>query len=309
MGLMLYNIGAGMLRAVGDSKRPFIFLVISAILNIVFDLIFVVAFDLGVRGVAYATVIAQTISAVLVLSTMARSESSLKFRIRNLKIDFKILGKIFKVGLPAAIQTSITSFSNVFVQSYINYFGPEFMGGWTSYNTIDAYALLPMEALSGAAMTFVGQNIGKNDAKRAKRGANIAAGISAIMTITICIPIMIFAPHIVQFLNKNGTALEIQYGTTIIHWLTPFLVLRCINLVYGGSLRGAGNSRAYMMITLTSFVVFRRLYLFVVANYISNTHIPIALCYPAGWIVCSTLVLIYYRFVDFSKTRVVDNKK
>ena len=308
MGLLVYNISAGLIRAVGDSKRPLIFLIVSSVSNIILDLIFVVGFGLGVRGVAYATVIAQTISAILALAALARSKTCITLRLRELKLDWPILGKIVKVGLPASIQTSITSFSNVFVQSYINFFGPDFMSGWTAYNTIDAYALLPMQSISQAATVFVGQNLGKGDAKRAKRGANIAAAISAIMTVIICIPIMIFAPHIVHFLNKNGSQLVIDYGTLVIRWLTPFLALRCINLVYGASLRGAGNSRAYMIISLSSFVVFRRVYLYVIANFISNTHVPIALSYPAGWIFCSTLVLLYYRRVDFAKTRIINDK-
>ena len=144
MGLLIYNIGAGVLRAVGDSRRPFIFLIVSSVINVVFDLVFVLVFPLGVRGVGYATILAQTISAILVLIALARSSSCIKFSFRKLKPDLGILAKIFKVGLPAGIQMTITAFSNIFVQSYINFFGPEFMGGWTAYNTIDAYALLPM---------------------------------------------------------------------------------------------------------------------------------------------------------------------
>ncbi len=127
-GLMLYNIGAGILRAVGDSQRPFYFLVLSASLNIVLDLLFVLAFHMGVAGVAYATILSQGISALLVLFVLLRADNCCRVQVRKLKMHWDVLKKIVKVGIPAAIQMAITSFSNVFVQSYINYFGADVMG-------------------------------------------------------------------------------------------------------------------------------------------------------------------------------------
>ena len=144
-GLMLYNIGAGILRAVGDSQRPFYFLVLSASLNIVLDLLFVLAFHMGVAGVAYATILSQGISALLVLFVLLRSDNCCRVQVRKLKMHWDVLKKIVKVGIPAAIQMAITAFSNVFVQSYINYFGADCMGGWTAYTKIDAFLFLPMQ--------------------------------------------------------------------------------------------------------------------------------------------------------------------
>ena len=167
-GLMIYNMGAGILRAVGDSKRPFIFLVVSAVINTVLDLIFVIVFSWGVRGVAYATIIAQAVSAVLVIITLATSKNeAVRLSIKKLRLDIVMLGKIVKIGIPTALQLAITSFSNVFVQSYINHFGSEFMGGWTAYLKLDAFTMLPAQALSIAVTTFVGQNVGKKDYERA----------------------------------------------------------------------------------------------------------------------------------------------
>ena len=235
------------------------------------------------------------------------SKNCVKLYIKELKIDFEILKKIMKIGLPAALQLAITSFSNVFVQSYVNQFGPEFMGGWTAYSKIDAYALLPMQALSLSITTFVGQNLGKNNVQRARKGTTIALWLSVAMTAAISLPIIIFAPQLVHFLNESGSELVIDYGTMIIRWLSPFYVLCCANQIYAGSLRGAGNSKAPMAFSLISFVLFRRVYLYIMATFISNTHIPIAMAYPAGWLLCSLMYYIYYKNVKLEKSRVVED--
>lgn len=301
-GLMIYNIGAGILRAVGDSTRPFLFLVVSAVINTVLDLVFVLGFHMGVDGVAYATVIAQGVSALLVIITLMRTDTCVKLRVKDLRLNFETLGKIVGIGFPAAIQLAITAFSNVFVQSYINHFGPDCMSGWTAYSKIDQLALLPMQSLALAATTFVGQNVGKNDEKRAKKGATSAVFMAIIITVVLMIPIMIFAPYLVAFLNNKPEVIE--YGTTILRLQSPFYVLCCVNQIYAGVLRGSGKSRVPMITMLFSFVVFRQCYLYIMANYISNEIIPIALAYPAGWLMASILVTIYYKKTSLTKNRV-----
>ena len=305
IGLMLYNIGSGILRAVGDSQRPFYFLVVSAVLNTVLDLVFVLAFDMGVEGVALATVLAQCTSAVLVMITLMRSDSCIHLSWKKLKIHWDMMKKIIRVGIPAAIQMAITSFSNVFVQSYINFFGADCMSGWTAYGKIDQLLFLPMQSLALASTTFVGQNLGQNQVERAKKGIAISFGLSVISTIIVMIPVLIFSGSLVAFFNDKPEVIE--YGTLFLHWITPFYVLCCVNQVYSGALRGAGNSRAPMVIMLVSFVGFRQLYLFVVANFISNTVLPIAMGYPAGWLLCSALTYIYYKNVKLSKSRLVED--
>ena len=174
IGLMVYNMGAGILRAVGDSQRPFYFLVVSAVLNTVLDLLFVIRFRMGVSGVAYATIIAQAVSAVLVIFTLATTRSCVRLIFREMKLSWKMLRKIFRVGTPAALQMAVTAFSNIFVQSYINYFDTDCMSGWTAYNKIDALLFMPMQSIALASTTFVGQNLGKNQVERAKKGVSIS---------------------------------------------------------------------------------------------------------------------------------------
>ena len=307
IGLMLYNIGSGILRAVGDSQRPFYFLVVSALLNTALDLLFVLAFDMGVRGVALATVLAQGTSAVLVMITLMRSDSCIRLSWKRLKIHWDMMKKIIRVGIPAAIQMAITSFSNVFVQSYINFFGADCMSGWTAYGKIDQLLFLPMQSLALASTTFVGQNLGQNKVERAKKGVSISLALSAAATVLVMIPVLIFSAPLVAFFNDKPEVIE--FGTLFLHWITPFYILCCVNQVYSGALRGAGNSRAPMVIMLTSFVVFRQIYLFVVANFISNTVLPIAMGYPAGWFLCSALTYIYYKNAKLSKSRLVEDKE
>ena len=169
ISLMLYNMGSGILRAIGDSQRPFYFLVVSALTNVVLDLVFVLVFKMGVSGVAIATVIAQTLSAALVLIVLLRAKNCCRLSLKKLRIHRSMFAKILKVGIPAALQMAVTAFSNVFVQSYINSFGEDCMGGWTAYVKIDQFLFLPMQSISLAVTTFVGQNLGINQVARAKR--------------------------------------------------------------------------------------------------------------------------------------------
>ena len=136
MGLLLYNMGSGILQAAGDSRRPFYFLVVSAVVNTALDLLFVLQFGMGVEGVAYATIIAQAVSAILTMIVLVRYDGSIRLELRKLRFHWDMLKKIVSVGIPAALQMAITAFSNVFVQGYINHFGADCMSGWTAYTKV-----------------------------------------------------------------------------------------------------------------------------------------------------------------------------
>lgn len=298
-GLLLYNMGSAIFRAVGNSKLPFIFLVVSACLNIIMDLVFVIVLKMGTSGVALATIISQAISALLVLGALKITQSQVSFKFRELKINWKILSRIIFIGLPSAIQMAVTAFSNVFVQSYINQFGADVMGGWTAYNKVDQIIFLPMQCMGLAAMTFVGQNYGAGNIKRAKRGADISLLSALTSTLILVVPVITLAPHVVTFFI-NGEDEVIKYGTLFLRMLSPFYLLCCFNQVYSNALRGIGRSKEPMYVMLFSFVVARQIYLFVVSRFISNTIIPIAFGYPFGWLLCSTIITITY-FISFRK--------
>lgn len=301
-GLMFYNMGAGILRAVGDSRRPLYFLIVSAVTNIVLDLVFVIVFRMGVAGVAYATIISQFASAILTMWTLTRESASYKIIWKRIRITNWMLGKIVRIGLPSALQMAITAFSNVFVQSYINEFGSSCMAGWSSYGKIDKFCMLPIQSVSLSITTFVGQNLGAGQVARAKKGSTVAFVMSFIMTIVIMIPIMIFATPLVALFNQEPEVLE--YGTLFLRLMMPFFLCQCANQVYAGSLRGAGNTKAPMFIMMGCFIVFRQIYLFIISK-LTESVIWVALGYPFGWILCSVIIYIYYKRSDLEKYRVV----
>ncbi len=306
-GLLFYNMGSGILRAVGDSKRPFYYLVASATINIVLDLLFVIKFRMGVAGVAYATIIAQGISALLTIITLMRTSSCVNLKLNKVRFHLPILKQIIHIGIPAALQMAVTAFSNVFVQSYINQFGSDAMGGWTAYTKIDQLIFLPMQSLALSATTFVGQNLGDGKAERAKKGVRTSFLMALCVTIVVSCLVIMAAPHLVVIFNDKPEVVD--YGVLFLRRLTPFYVLCCVNQIYSGALRGAGNSRVPMIIMLSSFVVFRQCYLYVVSNFISNTILPLAMGYPAGWLVCSTITLIYYHKVHLGNTMKLEGAK
>ncbi len=291
-GLMVYNMGSGILRAVGNSRYPLYFLIFSAILNIILDLVFVLFFGMGVAGVAYATIISQIISAILILFVLSRVDGSYRVIFRDIRPHKEMLKKILTIGFPSALQLSLTSFSNIFVQSYINSFGSSCMAGWSVYGKIDQFALLPMQSLSMASTTFVGQNLGASNVKRAKKGINIALLMSLVSTIISLTPVMLFSEQLVYLFNQDAGVIE--YGSHFLRLISPFYLVVCVNQTYIGSLRGAGDTKAPMAIMLFSFVLFRQIYLFIVSKTI-GTITAIALGYPIGWVLCSILIYLYFR--------------
>ncbi len=304
-GLMIYNIGSGILRAVGDSRRPFVFLIVSAVTNTVLDILFVFQFGMGAAGVALATIIAQFLSAVLVVIVLLRSKSAIRLNVRDIRIDRKMLGRIVRVGIPAAVQMAITAFSNVFVQSYIAGVNGNIeycLGGWTSYSKLDQFIFLPLQSLALSVTTFVAQNLGCGNSKRAKKGTWLTYAMATGVTVVLIATMMIFAPAASAFFNADPGV--VACSTELIRALTPFYVFCCVNQIFSGALRGAGNSTAPMVFMLASFVGFRQLYLFVMSNYISNDLIPIAMSYPAGWGVCAVLTIVYFLIVGVEKNRI-----
>lgn len=290
-GMLLYNIGAGILRAVGDSTHPLYFLIFSATTNTILDLLFVKVFAWGIAGAAIATVVSQLLSALLVMRMLIASREDYRIDPRAIRFDPLILKRICSIGIPSSLQMGITAVSNVFVQSYINRFESACMAGWAAYNKLDAFAMLPLMGFSMAVTTFVGQNYGAGKLDRARRGPLIALGIGTVIMIVILTPMMVFAPTLVRLFNQEPEV--VAFGTLFLRLISPFYLLCTINQIYSGALRGVGDTKATMIIMLFSFVFFRQLYLFT-AYRLGGGIVPISLGYPSGWIVCSVIILVYY---------------
>lgn len=299
--VMFYNMGSGILRAVGDSRRPLYFLIFSTLTNIALDLLFVAKFEWGVAGVAYATIISQALSALLVLGVLTFEDAPYRIRWNRLSLDLDMVRRIVRIGLPGGIQMSLVSFSNVFVHSYINKFGSSAMAGWSSYQKIDKVCMLSAQTLNLSATTFVGQNIGAGLYDRARRGTTVALYISICIAVPTIALTVLFAPELVGLFNRDPEVLK--YGTMLVRTMMPFFIAVGFNQIYGGSLRGAGNSRPPVIISMCSFVFFRQLYLYVVSR-LTDSLLFVALGYPAGWIVCSIAMYIYFRSVDIAKYKV-----
>ena len=291
-GLLVYNMGSGILRAVGDTMRPLFFLVLTSVVNIVLDLVFVGGLHSDIEGVAWATIISQFISAVLTLLLLTRSEDIYRLTWIDLKIDRGILGEIFAVGLPAGIQSIITAFSNVFVQSYINFFGSSCMAGWSCYNKLDQFVMLPMQSMAMAATTFVSQNIGAGRERRADKGTVITVSMSVGVTAVIVALLCLFAAPAVRMFSPDESVIE--YGVLFIRANCFFLLFNCVNHVLAGALRGRGDSKGPMIIMLLAFVGIRQVYLYVVTHFVANTPFLVGFGYPVGWTTCCVIELTYF---------------
>ena len=291
-GLLIYNMGSGILRAVGDTMRPLYFLVMTSVLNILLDLLFVLGFHCGIEGVAWATVLSQFISAFLILTLLTRSDDIYRLSWHDLSIDRAILGSIFAIGLPAGIQSVITAFSNVFVQSYINFFGSSCMAGWSCYNKLDQFVMLPMQSMSMAATTFVSQNIGAGREERANRGTVITVSMAVSVTAVIVALLCLFAAPAVGLFSPDESV--IAYGVLFIRANCFFLLFNCVNHVLAGALRGRGDSRGPMIIMLLSFVGIRQIYLFAVTRFVANTPLLVGFGYPVGWTTCCIIEVTYF---------------
>lgn len=291
-GLLLYNMGSGILRAVGDTKRPLYFLILTSILNIFLDLLFVLAFHWGIAGVAYATILAQFISAGATMAVLLRTRDIYRFSFADLCLDRGLLSQIFRVGLPTAIQSIITSFSNIFVQSYINFFGAIVMAGWGCYNKLDQFIMLPVLSMAMAATTFVAQNMGAHNEKRAIDGTVTSILMSLAITGAIAALLFIFADTSMRLFT--GDEPVIKAGVAFIHINIFFMLFNCVNQVLAGALRGRGDSIGPMVIMLLSFVLIRQIYLYLMTRFISNTPLTVGFGYPVGWMTCCVLEVLYF---------------
>ncbi|KMV78696.1 MATE efflux family protein [Coprobacillus sp. 8_1_38FAA] len=294
--VMIYNMGSGILRSVGDSKRPLYFLIFSSVINIVLDFLFVKNFGFGVAGAGYATLIAQAISAIMVMYVLMKTEDSYKVVLKDIKFDKEILLKIIKIGLPTGFQQSIVSLSNVIVQSYINVYGASVIAGYSVTIKIDGFVNLPLQAFNMAITTFVGQNIGAKQYNRVKKGAYITTFL-AMVTIGFFVVIMyFFGRDFIALFNQEKDVIDA--GRLMQLTFLPFYIFLPINQVINGVLRGAGRSAVPMYVMIFSFVFLRQIYLFLVTKVTSDV-VYVFLGWPTTWVVCSLIFIVYFFKVQW----------
>ncbi len=289
--LVLYNTASGIFQAIGDSKHPLYYLIISSILNVVLDIIFVIYLGLGVGGAAIATVIAQAVSVAFAFHRLLRINAIYRVSIKNIHINWPILSQMLKIGLPAGMQNSIIAFANIFVQSNINTFDAAAMAGNGAYAKLEGFAFIPITSFSMALTTFVSQNIGANKPKRVREGARFGILTSLFLAELVGILFFIFAPFLISLFNTDPAIVAI--GVRRAHICGLFYFLLSFSHSAAGILRGASKSIVPMIIMLLCWCLIRVTYITIITNYIPSISVIFA-AYPITWFLSSLLFLLYY---------------
>ena len=296
IGLVIYNAGSGILGAVGDSKRPLMFLIIASIINIVLDLVFVIVFKMGIAGVAFATLIAQAVSAFLVVRHLMSIDHGYKIDFDLLRINTEKLSAIVRLGIPAAIQSTVVSFSNVMVQSYINGFGASAVAGFTAADKFNAIMGLPTNTFSLTITTFTGQNLGANQKERVRKGIRLTMIMTITTLILLAVPTFITAPSLISIFSKDPVVID--YGVRMLRIMIPFYPTLAVTFILSGALRGAGSTFVPMIIMVFSFTILRQIFLFIMMR-INPSIDWIYWSYSVTWFASALLSMIYYKYSDW----------
>lgn len=289
---MIYNIGSGILRAVGDSKRPLYFLIISSIINVILDLIFIIYLKTGIAGAAYATVISQAISATLTMLLLINTSAEYKISLAELKLDPEQTKEIIRVGIPSGIQNAVVAISNVIVQSNINSFGSIAMAGCSACQKLDGFAIMPVLSFSMSFTTFTGQNIGAKRYDRVKEGAKI--GLTLALSTIICISsaLLFFDNQLLSIFSSDPEV--IKYGLQMMHTLIPMYFLLTITHALNGIIRGAGKTKVPMMVMIICWCCMRMAWILTTVPLFNNIQL-VFYGWPITWAASSLWLIIYYR--------------
>ena len=287
---VVYNMSAGILNAVGNSKRSLVYLMIAATSNIFLDLLFVVVLKMGIVGVAIATDISQLLSCIFIILFLVRSEDVYRVKLKDIRCYDNLLGKILKIGLPTGVQNIVISLSNVIVQSSVNSFGAVAMAGFAAYIKVDGFNILPVLSFSMAATTFVGQNVGAGRLDRVKKGMYVSVAMGIIYTVCTGILLLAFAPQVIGVFTQNGKVVE--YGVYIMRFFCPFYWMLGILHILAGTIRGTGKTMQAMVVFLFSLCIFRVLWIWGAMS-VSHKIGGVMLGYPLSWLVGLVMILIY----------------
>ena len=304
---ILYNIGAGVLRALGDSRRPLYVLIICCFANIVLDLLFVVVFHMEVFGAALATILSQFVSCVLVLGMLVKNrEEACRLHWKKLRMDMGIFKRILLIGIPSGLQSSLYSISNVLIQSTINGFGTNTVAAWTVYGKIEAVFWLVISAFGIAVTTFVGQNYGERKYDRIKKCVNVSFVMAFAATAVISTVFVTCGAFIFRLFNQDPEVLEI--GKSVLHMTPPLLFTYVSIEILSAAVRGTGDAIKPTIITLCGVCVLRVLWIYLVVPHF-HTLLCVAFSYPLTWTVTSIVFWLYYRFGKWMKRAPAEEKQ
>lgn len=296
---MIYNVAAGILRALGNSQTPFKFLVVTNIMNICLDLLFVAVFQFGVAGAAVATVLSQITSGILIFITLQRTNLPCRIYIKKLKFHKTHLRRIFTLGLPIAIQSILYPISNTVIQASINSFGVNHIAAWAVCGKLDFLVWIISAAFASAISTFVAQNYGAKNLKRARKGVLIGSILTGGLMAIIGFILYVWHVPLSKFVVDDAEVVGIL--TDIIHLIAPLYLVYCFTDILPGAIQGTGESKRPMLITLTGMCLLRVLWIVLVVPK-KTTFMTAMFSYPLSWVVTAFMLLIYY-YMRMSKLK------
>lgn len=295
---LIYNIGSGILRAVGDSKRPLYFLICACLVNIVLDIVLVLYANMGVAGAALATIFSQAVSALLVILALLHATPALRLHWRKIRLHGDLLPRIIRIGLPAGLQSVMYSLSNMIIQASVNGFGTDVMAAWTAYGKIDGLYWMMISAFGVSITTFAGQNFGARRYDRMRRSVRVCLGMAAGVTVFMTALILAVGRPMLGMFTDDAHVVEM--GMSIIRLIVPtWITYLCIEIL-SGAMRGAGDSLMPTLMTLTGVCLMRVFWVTVVVPRMHQLPV-LMLSYPITWVITSCMFIVYYlrgRWLD-----------
>lgn len=291
IGNLIYNIGTGVLRAIGDSRMPLYVLIVCCLANVVLDLLFVVVFHWGVFGVAFATILSQLISAVLLMIRLMGTQETYRVELRKIRFHKDILKNVVRIGLPAGLQSVMYSFSNILIQASINSFGTTAIAAWAAIGKIDGFIWMVMNAFGIAVTTFAGQNFGARQYDRMKRCTRVGLGMCLGTIIALSALLFIFRYQLLMFFT--GDAEVVNIGAQFCLVLAPSYFTFVFIEILSGAIRGAGEALQPMLITCIGVCGLRVVWILIMVPY-WHTMQMVAMNYPVSWVITAVIFVIYY---------------
>jgi len=293
---LIYNIGSGLLRAVGDSRRPLYYLIAACMTNVVLDVLFVVGLEMGVTGVALATVISQLLSAVLVVIALARSNTTYRLYPARIRFHGNLFARIVHIGLPAGLQQTMYALPNAVVQSGINSFGTDVVAAYTAFGKLDVIYWMILGAFGVAITTFVGQNFGAGKYDRVRRSVKVCFGMAIAVTAVVCLLLLTFGERLYGLFTDDAAV--VAYGMRMLRLIVPGYFLFVAIEVLSGTLRGVGDTLRPTLFTLVGICLLRMAWVLFIAP-MNRTLEMMMLCYPVTWLAASLLFSVYYLKGDW----------
>lgn len=298
LGSVMYNVCVGIMQAVGDSRHPLYYLIVSSVVNVVLDLFFIAVLGMGVDGAAWATIIAQYVSAIMCLWRLLRVKDNYRVELRKIRFHWDMLKRVVRFGLPSGVQNSIIAIANVVVQSNINHFGDAAMAGVGAYSKIEGFGFLPITSFTMAMTTFVGQNLGAGQIERTKRGARFGTITSVILAELIGVAVFIFAPQLIAAFDTSPDV--IAYGVDKARTSVLFYCLLAFSHAMASILRGAGKAVVPMFVMMICWCIIRVSFL-AIAVPLTGSIQMVYWVYPLTWFLSSVTFLWYYRRMDWNR--------